>query len=656
MPSRTPGSFGYQGKWAWVDLTGRTVRVEPADASVCEKYLGGRGVQARLIADHVDRCGSPLDPMSADSRLVIGTGPLNDTPLATAGRGSCSFISPLTRSPGPAPWIPNHVPLYGLLTHSSAGGVFPDMLKRTGIDQLVIDGRADRPVRLFVSEREIEIVDAEDDLFDRAHGRPVTVRGTSETTEWLTAKYPSSATMAVGPAGWNRVAYACLTGDHHRNFGRGGAGAVVAAKNLVAVTAHGRRPVTPRDAAAFDRLVRELNELVKERALDRERTTSFRPTTGTTWWLDRAFDGRYMGKSGGYLPWHNFDEGYFDPAVYAAVGTDAFLAIAGKPKVCNRCRHVMCTRAAHIDSGPFAGDGVRPEFETVALWINCCIADRAAIFHVNGRCNDLGVDTMTFGSVLAAAMEMNERGALEGIEDAPRFGSADDMVRTLNAIASGSGDLGQALGKAADTMIGDLGVLRRSGGGSGDIAACVTTAFGGMGYAGIEPKVFPGMFAAYATSNRGRGDHSYAWTVQAEEDGLKEPEQLAAYVSESQRGKALIDSLGLCDFFPADVASERFLTMYRALTGREYEADELLRCGERIYALERHVNNRQGRTRAYDAYVHPKLTVPLTAGPHAGKSVDVRTHNAVLDAYYARNGWNPDGIVGAARLSELGGG
>ncbi len=654
MPSSRGRLFGYQGRWAWVDLTERRVRIEPADPSICERYLGGRGVQARLIADRIAARGPVIDPLSSDNPLIVGTGPLNDTPVATAGRGSCSFISPLTRSPEPAPWIPNHEPLHGLLTHSSAGGVFPDMLKRTGIDHLVIDGCADRPVRLFAGEQGIEILDAEEACFQTVDGRR-TVRGASALTDWLTARYPGSASLTVGPAGWNRVVFACLTGDHHRNFGRGGAGAVFGSKNLVAITAFGRRPVVPFDPPAFSNLVVAANEVVRANASDPARTASFRPTTGTTWWLDRAFDGRFMGTAGGYLPWHNFDEGYFDPAIHAAVGTEAFLEIAGKHKVCNRCRHVMCTRAARIDNGPFAGEGVRPEFETIALWINCCIADRAAIFHANARCNDLGIDTMTFGSVLAAAMEMTERGLLRGVARPPRFGSAEDMIETLHAIAYGSSELGDALGQCADTMIARIGALR-SGGSSEDVAACVTTSFGGMGYAGIEPKVFPAMFAAYATSNRGRGDHTFAWTVQAEEAGLTEPGQIAAYVAESQAGKAIIDSLGLCDFFAADVASDTFLGLYRALTGREYDADALRACGERIYAVERHVNNVQGRRRAYDAFVHPKLTVPLTAGPHAGRRVDVTLHASILDAYYARNSWSADGVIDKSRLSEMTGG
>ncbi len=651
MQSATSGCFGYQGRWAWVDLTARTVRIEPADQEICRDYLGGRGVQARLLYDHLSERGPILDPLSPANRIVIGTGPLNDTLVPTAGRGSCSFISPMTQSPRPAPWIRDHTPIHGLLVHSSAGGVFPDMLKRAGIDQLVIDGRADRPVRLLVTEGGIDIVDAEADLFETTDGNP-TVRGASAITDFLTTRYRSSATLSVGPAGWHQVAFACLTGDHHRNFGRGGAGAVFGSKNLVAITAYGRRPVTPFDRAAFEQLGRDVDALVRSRVLDPERTSSFRPTTGTTWWLDRAFDGRYMGRSGGYLPFHNFDEGYFDSADYAAVGTGAFLEIAGRHRVCNRCRHVTCSRVARIDSGPFAGEGMRPEFETVALWINCCILDRGAIFHLNRQCNDLGLDTMSVASVMAAAMEMTDHGFLDHFDGAPVFGDARAAIDTLDAIAHRSNDLGRLLGGYSDDVIARVGAAGKPADADA-IAACVTTAFAGLGYAGIEPKVFPGMFAAYATSNRGRGDHTHAWTVQAEEGGLSEPRQLAAYVAESQVGKALVDSLGLCDFFPGDITSDLFLAMYCALTGHDYAADGLMRCGERIYALERHIHNLQGRTRAYDAYVHPKLQVPLTVGPQAGRAVDPVRHNAILDAYYAYKGWSNEGRVPEARLHEL---
>jgi aldehyde:ferredoxin oxidoreductase len=634
---------GFRGLWAFVDLASREVRIEPADLSYCRDYVGGRGLQARLLADHLEKTGPLKDPLSPGNRIVIGSAALNDTSVPTAGRGSCSFVGTMARSPEPAAWVPGHRPVFGLLTHSSAGGLFPNMLKRAGFDQVVIDGRADRPVRLEAVEGALRIVDAEDDLFETVAGRRV-LRPASIITDLLAARVKGGSTLTAGPAGWNLVDFACLTADRHRNFGRGGAGAVFGSKNLVAVTAFGRAPVAFADADAFRSFGRELDALIKASVDDPNRTASFRPTTGTTWWLDRAFNGRYLGNQGGYLPWHNFDEGAFDPADYAKVSTDAFLAISGKHSVCNKCRHIFCTRSAKVEAGPYAGEGVRPEFETIALWINCCILDRDAMFHMNALCNELGVDTMTFGSVMAGAMELAEKGFLAGYGDAPRFGDAAGMVRTLKEIAYASTGLGRLLGRHSDRVIAEVAAAAPPAA-LDDIAYCLTTAYGGLGYAGINPKAFPGMFTAYGTSNRGRGDHTYAWTIQAEEGGLKEAADLAAYVAEGQAGKALVDSLGLCDFFTGDITAEPFLSLYRAATGLAYTPESLKACGRKIYALERRMNNLQGRDRTYDGFVPAKLKVPLSRGAHAGRAVDAAFYGSVLDAYYKAWGWTEIGAV-----------
>jgi len=642
MPETQSKPSGYRGMWAWVDLSDRSVRVAPADFGLCRDYVGGRGLQARLLNEKLKTGGSLKDPLSPGNRIIIGSAAANDTVIPTAGRGSCSFVGTMTRSPVTAAWVPGHQPVYGLVTHSSCGGLFHNMLKRAGIDQLIIDGRADRPVRIEAVEGAVRVVDAEDELFAQAGGRSLP-RTASEITDALARKIKGSSTLCVGPAGWNLVDFACLTADYHRNFGRGGAGAVFGSKNLVAVTAYGKESAAYADPDEFKKLGRQVDEIVKASVEDPGRTASFRPTTGTTWWLDRAFNGRYLGVKGGYLPWHNFDEGSFEAGDYARVSTDAFLEIAGKPSVCNKCRHVFCTRAGRIESGPYAGSGVRPEFETIALWINCCILDRDAIFHMNYLCNELGVDTMTFGSVMAAAMEMTEKGLL-GKFGGVTFGDAAGMVRTLKDIAYGATDLGRLLGHYTDRMIAEA-AARSDAGALADIVYCATTAFGGLGYAGISPKAFPGMFTAYGTSNRGRGDHTYAWTVQAEEGGLKESRDLAAYVAEGQAGKALVDSLGLCDFFTGDITAEPFLSLYRALTGIEYTSDSLKECGRRIYALERRMNNAQGRDRAYDAYVPAKLKVPMSRGALQGRAVDEAFYNSVLDAYYDYWGWTRQGIV-----------
>jgi aldehyde:ferredoxin oxidoreductase len=650
IPSES--SYGYKGKWGLIDLTNRKVSTVPSDSSVNHDYVGGRGAQAWLLYDHLRKIGILKSPLSPDNRIIIGTGAPNDTYIPTAGRGSCSFISPMTRSPEPVSWVSNHQPVFGLITHSSAGGLFHNMLKRAGVDHLIIDGRADAPVRILVAEGKVQIIDAEEELFEVVRRRKI-VRTASAITDYLSKKYPGSSTVCLGPAGWNQVAFACLTGDHHRNFGRGGAGAVFGSKNLVAITAHGREPVSYYNSEQFEKLGGEIDSLVKSHVGDPKWTASFRPVTGTTWWLDRAFNGKYLGKQGGYLPWHNFDEGSFEASDYVKVGTDAFLEISGKHKVCNRCRHIMCTRSASVDHPPYAGTGVRPEFETIALWINCGILDRDAIFHMNYLCNELGIDTMTLGSVMAGAMELKEKGYLREFKNGPSFGSASDMIQTMEAIAYQSDPLGELLGNYSDSVISEVGACF-SGSDLQEIARCVTTAFGGLGYAGIEPKVFPGMFTAYGTSNRGRGDHTYAWTIQAEEGGLEGVENLAAYVAAGQVGKALVDSLGLCDFFTEDVTSDLFLSLYHALTGFEYSGESFKNCGRRIYTLERHINNIQGRSRPYDAYVPLKLTMPLTRGAHKGRWIDPAFYNSLLDAYYEKQGWTKQGVVGSSLLKELG--
>ena len=94
-----PKTTGYRGRWAFVDLTDRTVRVAPADMSYAREYVGGRGLQARLLADHLEKTGPLRDPLSPANRIIIGTAALNDTAVATAGRGSCSFVGTMARSP-----------------------------------------------------------------------------------------------------------------------------------------------------------------------------------------------------------------------------------------------------------------------------------------------------------------------------------------------------------------------------------------------------------------------------------------------------------------------------------------------------------------------------------------------------------------------------
>jgi aldehyde:ferredoxin oxidoreductase len=645
---------GYQGRWAYVDLTNCRVEVRESDPAVERDYVGGRGLQAHLLSERMKEWGGPLrDPLEPENRIIIGCSAPNDTRIHTAGRGSASFFSPLTRSEEPLREV--LPPVFGMATHSSVGGTFPNRLKRAGIDQIVIDGCAEKPVRIEVIDGRVRILDAEPDLFETRDGRRFPLRARAmdaSLKEKVKGEKGGSASLYAGPAGWREVPFACLTTDRDRNFGRGGAGAVFGSKNLVAVSVAGAVATVLHDPALFEERMKDLDAVIAQAVADPTKTVSFRPTTGTTWWLDRAFHGGYLGGTGGYLPWHNYDEGNFDREAYERVGTGALLEIATKHKVCTRCREILCSRLVRPadDSDTFP----RPEFESAALFINCCITDRSALVRLNDLCNEVGLDTMSTAAIVASAMDLDEKGLLGALSLKLPFGDAGAMASAIEAIAYGDAPLGDLLAERADGLarrvLEQVGAERE-----GEVLWCLTTAYGGLGYAGIEPKAFPAMHACYATSNRGRGDHTYAWTVQAEEAGLlTTPEQIASAVAGSQTGKALVDSLGVCDFFPFDVTSSTFLDLLFAVTGNRYSVDELTRCGRRIVTLERLLNNVQGRTRLYDAFIPPKLEVPMTRGPMKGRKVDPAFHEAILDAYYREQGWTADGLVEDATIADLG--
>ncbi|HPC83530.1 MAG TPA: aldehyde ferredoxin oxidoreductase C-terminal domain-containing protein [Thermoanaerobaculaceae bacterium] len=641
---------GCNGRWAFVDLTSGRVEVRDSDPRAEKEFFGGRGLGAFLLAERVRELGHPVtDPLAPESRIVLGCAALVGSKIHTASRGSLTFFSPFTRSVvPPEAGLP---PVYGLITHSSIGGSFATRLKAAGVDQIVIDGRAERPVRIEVVDGQVRILEAGPDLFEERHGRRVPLRSAAlnaRLAELLPGRKPAS--VYVGPAGWAQVPYACLTTDCDRNFGRGGGGAVFGSKNLVAVSVAGSAETRYHDRALFDESMKALDEAMRKKLADSSATVSFRPTTGTTWWLDRAFHGGYLGTDGGYLPWHNYDEGHFDPKAFEKVSTGALLEIAARYKVCTGCRSVLCSRLVKGDDGELYP---RPEFETAALFINCGITDRSALVRLNHLCNEVGLDTMTTAALVAAAMDLDEKGVLASLGSSLPFGDAEAFAAAVEAVAYRSGPMGEVFARATDDIAAEI--LRRVGDSARDaVMWCLTTAYAGLGYAGIAPKAFPAMHTCYATSNRGRGDHTYAWTVQAEEAGLSGGAEIAAVVANSQWGKAIVDSMGLCDFFPQSTTTDTFLDLIYALTGLRYTAEEQEACGRRIVTLERLLNNLQGRTRAYDAFIPPKLTVPLSRGPKAGRRVDPDFHAEILDAYYRVQGWTEDGLVSDDTLASLG--
>ncbi len=215
---------GYRGRWAFVDLTRTDRQGRARDPAFCPRLCRRPGPPGPPPGrPSRERRGPLKDPLCARTTgSSSAPPPLNDTAVATAGRGSCSFVGTMARSPEPGAWIPGHKPLFGLVTHSSAGGLFPNMLKRAGFDQHHHrrpggPSGPHRGRRRRLPHRRRRGRSLRDDP------GPAACRATaSAITDTLTAGLKGSSTLTVGPAGWNLVDFACLTADRHRNFGRGG--------------------------------------------------------------------------------------------------------------------------------------------------------------------------------------------------------------------------------------------------------------------------------------------------------------------------------------------------------------------------------------------------------------------------------------------------
>ncbi len=221
--------YGWHGRLLRVNLTNGTFREEPIAEEDARRLIGGRGLAIKYLFEGMD---PRADPLSPENLLIMATGPLTSTPAPTGNRYMVVCKSPLT----------------GALTRSNSGGIFPTMLKRSGYDLVIFEGKAPRPVYLYINDRHAELRDA-------AH---LWGRETQDTDAAIKAETdPKACVACIGPAGENGVLYAAIVNDCHRAAARSGVGAVMGAKNLKAVAAAGTMIPALYDEKAMRAVVRE---------------------------------------------------------------------------------------------------------------------------------------------------------------------------------------------------------------------------------------------------------------------------------------------------------------------------------------------------------------------------------------------------------------
>jgi aldehyde:ferredoxin oxidoreductase len=605
---------GWTGKLLRVNLTNGRSRIEDIPRDWLRDYVGGRGVADRYLWEELD---PRVDPLSPANKLLFATGPLTGTPVSCGARYMVVTKGALT----------------GAITTSNSGGHWGPELKFGGYDILLLEGKAPRPVYLFIYDDVVQIRDA----------RAFWGKTVSETEDGIREEVgvPGTRIACIGPAGEKLVRFACIMNDKHRAAGRSGVGAVMGSKNLKAVAVRGTRGLEIADPGAFMRAVWTLRKHLAGAAGTKGMTEL---GTAATIDLTNAFGG---------CPTRNFETGQFEQAENLngnSIKDQRMLT----NKACFACT-IACGRVTrlpgmtadkylvnmHPRNWRTAGEG--PEYEAAwALGADTGVGDLDAVIKANWLCNDLGLDPISMGATLAAAMELYQNGVVTDAEvELPlRFGSGEALVRMVEATAYREG-FGDELAEGSKRL-GDK--FRHP-----EIFMGVK----GQEFPAYDPRGFQGMGVAYATCNRG-ACHLRAWTPGIETSGKMPPhatEGKAQWVANEQNRSTAHDATGVCLFTGTGAPLEDLIPCTAAATGIPYSREEFVKAGERTWNLERLWNLKAGFTASDDNLPERLLKVPHKSGPAKGVTVHL---DQMLPDYYRTRGWDEQGVPKPEKLLELG--
>ncbi len=587
---------GWAGKILDINLTDGSMETRPLDSEMARLFLGGRGLGARLLWDLV---GPEVAPLSPENALIFTTGPITASASQTSNRFNVSTKSPLTDT----------------ILHANSGGWWGMQFKRTGYDALIVRGKAASPVMIEITPDGVVIKDA-----DHLWGKSV-----FETTAALGQNNNKRNVLCIGPAGENQVRIAAIMNDKERALARGGGGAVMGSKNLKAIVVEGKEKNQPADKDQFKFMLYETGKLLKASPL----TSQALPEFGTAVVMNVV-------NEIGALPTRNFQQSQFEGADKIS-GEEITDTILVKNQACWACP-ITCTRISKTAGGK---EGEGPEFETAwAFGAQCGVDDLDTITEANFLCNDLGLDTISMGNTIGCAMELAEKGFIDGDLG---FGQADKLLELIHNTAYRTG-VGAEMAEGSYRMATKYG------------APELSMSVKKLELPAYDPRGMQGQGLVFATGNRG-ACHETGNMLGPEVLSLPRlidrfaTQGKAGIVSVHQNSAAVIDSLVYCKFANMAVAEEFFARTLTAVTGEKFTADDLMMVGERVWTLERLYNLREGFTKDDDTLPDRLLNEPVADGPSEGFVVKL---DPMLKEYYAFRGWDKNGVPTEAKLQELG--
>jgi aldehyde:ferredoxin oxidoreductase len=625
---------GYTGKLLDIDLSLEKIDTYHVSDRERERFVGGRFLSTKILWDELK---PGIDPLSPDNILIIMTSPLTGTGAPSTSRYDISAKSPQT----------------GIIGHSNSGGNFGIHLKRAGWDGIVIRGKAKDPVYIDIKDDAVKIKDATD----------IWGKNTEETKELLGDK--NAGKMVIGPAGENLVKYSTIV-SQDRTHGRSGMGAVMGSKNLKAIIAQGTKKIVLYNPDGFKKLTKHWIEMLKNHPA----TGDFAPKYGTSGFLQSLSDHNA-------LPTKNFSGGHYKDAHMLTGQTLAEKRLV-RNAGCVSCP-IRCARIVKLDGQEIKG----PEFEVLCLLgSNMLINDMDAIIRWNYELDLLGIDTISFGTVMGFAAELNEKALWENGID---FGKKENISQIMHDIAYRRG-IGNDLAEG-------VRYLSKKYGGE-DFAPHSK----GMEIAGYEPRGAVGHALGYATANRGACHLDGGYVVYFEATGpvTLDPHHYRSkpgYVILDQNLLAAISAGGICLFtswtflppFLYKIPNSKLMSwVFRKIltyswvtidltlrlptfmlkyhlpmlphtkalkqaTGMEMDFGKFLRLGERGFTMERLFNLREGLT-AKDDTLPKRFTHDEQIPGNKKSKVPLAK---MLPKYYRIRGWDKNGIPSKQTLKRL---
>jgi aldehyde:ferredoxin oxidoreductase len=613
---------GYNSKILHVDLTTGQLETEQPDETFYRTYMGGSAMGVYYLLKLTPPNADPLGP---ENTLSVMASVVTGAPFSGQSRMTATAKSPLT----------------DLVGDSQSGGFWPAELKAAGFDGIVIRGKAEKPVYLWIHNGEVELRDAahlwgrftsdvEDALFEELRDKRVRV-------------------LQCGPAGENGVRFSAIISNANRANGRTGMGAVMASKNLKAIVVRGRSRPSLADPDGVKAVAK--------------------------WGADNVDDSDVAGMGllgtaevlmpqhhAGGLPTRNWESGSFEGAE-AISGQTMHQTILKENDTCYACV-VRCKRVVEIEQGPFAVDPRHggPEYETLSTMGSYCgVSDLAAIARANELCNLYGMDTISCGATIAWAMNCFEQGLITteqtgGIELC--YGNAEALVQMVELIGKREG-FGRTLSEGSARAAEILGVGKE-----------LVVAVKKQEMPAHMPQVKRSLALIYAVNPFG-ADHQ-----SSEHDGSYEdyPERMAELgLVDPQPGDVLnagkvryalytqwlyscLDSVNICQFVFGPswhlYGPSQLVDAVRAVTGWNVSLWELMKVGERRLNLLRAFNAREGAGSEADT-IPAKLLIPLKGGASDGVAVTAEEVEQARSIYYRMAGWDADGRPTRTKLEEL---